>query len=51
MKVLNSVLFAVVVLALLVFGGVNLKADSLKVKNFEAQKLELSVHGVYPRTK
>lgn len=51
MKSISSILLAVVVLAVLVFGGVSFKAQSLKVSKFEAQGLELNVQGVYPRIK
>ncbi|WP_157248419.1 hypothetical protein [Yokenella regensburgei] len=40
----------IVVIALLLFGGVSLEADSLKFDQFEAQHIELQVKGVMPRT-
>ncbi|EKI3096597.1 hypothetical protein PC510_003877 [Escherichia coli] len=47
----NQLIFAIAFLALLVFGGVNLKADSIKVYKFEAQNIEFQVQGVIPHTK
>ncbi|KFD25225.1 hypothetical protein [Yokenella regensburgei] len=40
----------IVVIALLLFGGVSLEADSLKFDQLEAQHIELQVKGVMPRT-
>ncbi|EFH8163178.1 hypothetical protein L6019_RS23470 [Escherichia coli] len=48
---LQQLILAIAFLALLVFGGVNLKADSIKVYKFEAQKIEFQVQGVIPHTK
>ncbi|EPG3800638.1 hypothetical protein MKK01_26655 (plasmid) [Klebsiella variicola subsp. variicola] len=51
MKSISTILLTVVLLAAIVFGGVSLKAQSLKVSKFEAQGLELNFQGVVPRTK
>ncbi len=40
----------IIVIALLLFGGVSLEADSLKFDQLEAQHIELQVKGVMPRT-
>lgn len=48
---LQQLILAIAFLALLVFGGVSLKADSIKLNKFEAQNVELQVQGVIPHTK
>jgi len=47
----KDVLLIVVLLAALIFGGVSLKAQSLKVSKFEAQGVELNFRGIVPYTK
>lgn len=51
MKSIKTILLSVVLLIAIVIGGVSLKADSLKVSNFEAQGIELHFRGVVPQTK
>lgn len=51
MKVPHLLLLSFLWLAMIVFGGVNLKAESLKVNKFEAQGIEFNFHGVLPQTK
>lgn len=47
----SDFLLAFVCIVVVVFGGVNLKANSLKVHEFEAQGIELNIQGVLPHTK
>ncbi|MFW0764465.1 hypothetical protein ACN0IV_01325 [Trabulsiella odontotermitis] len=49
MKISRRGVIIIVVIALLLLGGVTLKADSLKFDCFEAQHIELQVNGVVPR--